>query len=134
MKTTQGAAHNHIMSTTQVPRPRIEPKTKDERDLAREHNPEKNEAFLSYISLLLSFSTFMQDSQCTPCHCLMLLHSGRSYLAISTTSSCQPGAACNTSPPKLGHVINKHIVSSVFSLISSMCNLQFTLQLIKYLQ
>ena len=27
MKTTQGAAHNHIMSTTQVPRPRIEPKT-----------------------------------------------------------------------------------------------------------
>ena len=27
MKTTQGAAPNHIMSTTQVPRPRIEPKT-----------------------------------------------------------------------------------------------------------
>ena len=27
MKTTQGAAHNHIMSTTQVPHPRIEPKT-----------------------------------------------------------------------------------------------------------
>ena len=25
MKTTQGAAPNHIMSTTQVPRPRIEP-------------------------------------------------------------------------------------------------------------
>ena len=27
MKTTQGASHNYIMSTTQVPRPRIEPKT-----------------------------------------------------------------------------------------------------------
>ena len=27
MKTTQGAAPNHIMSTTQVPRPRNEPKT-----------------------------------------------------------------------------------------------------------
>ena len=27
MKTTQGAAPNHTMSTTQVPRPRIEPKT-----------------------------------------------------------------------------------------------------------
>ena len=27
MKTTHGAAPNHIMSTTQVPRPRIEPKT-----------------------------------------------------------------------------------------------------------
>ena len=27
MKTTQGAAHNYLMSTTQVPRPRIEPKT-----------------------------------------------------------------------------------------------------------
>ena len=26
MKTTQGAAPNHTMSTTQVPRPRIEPK------------------------------------------------------------------------------------------------------------
>ena len=27
MKTTQGAAHNHIISTTQVPCLRIEPKT-----------------------------------------------------------------------------------------------------------
>ena len=27
MKTIQGAAHNYIMSTTKVPRPRIEPKT-----------------------------------------------------------------------------------------------------------
>ena len=27
MKTTQGAAHNYIMSTSQVPCPRIEPKT-----------------------------------------------------------------------------------------------------------
>ena len=27
MKTTQGAAHNHIMPTTKVPRPRMDPKT-----------------------------------------------------------------------------------------------------------
>ena len=106
---------------------------KDERDLAREHNPEKNEAFLSYVSLLLSFSTFMQDSQCTPCHCLMLLHSGRSYLVISTTSRTvvvvparcpAPGAARNTSPPKLGHVINKHIDCFV-CLLSFIVRVQF---------
>ena len=52
-----------------------------ERDLAREHNHEKNEAFLNNISLLYSFSTFIKDSKWTPCPCPMLLHSGRSYLA-----------------------------------------------------
>ena len=52
-----------------------------ERDLAREHNHEKNEAFLNNISLLYSFSTFIKDSKWTPCPCPMLLHSGTSYLA-----------------------------------------------------
>ena len=67
----------------------------------------------------------------------MLLHSGRSYLAISTTSRTvvvvpawcpAPGAARNTSPPKLGHVINKHIVSSVSSVLYhpyTICSLRY---------
>ena len=53
-----------------------------ERDLAREHNPETKEAFLTYISLLQVSSTFSKDSQWTPCHCPMLLHSRSSYLGI----------------------------------------------------
>ena len=134
-----------------------------ERDLAREHNHEKNEAFLNNISLLYSFSTFIKDSKWTPCPCPMLLHSGTSYLAniskhfnhfsqkyLNWSSSrkfvvetfylrtsvhhsnctvvpCRPSAqhAPNISPPKLCHVINKHIVSSVLYVCAcETCSLQ----------